>query len=192
VAILMLIEFPGSSTDDYERLNREMGIDPDHLPDGLTSHVAGPTDEGLLIADTWESEDALNRFFEERVGPAMAKVGIAPGEPRVFPVHNHIRQGSGTDAGVIVVIESEGFSPADYDRVTAGMDAHAGDGSGHPAVSHVAAVSDDGMVFVDVWDSPESMGAFFEAQVNPATEAAGADLGAAGPRFVPVHNRFAA
>jgi hypothetical protein len=192
MAILMLIEFPGASTDDYDGLNREMGIDPHHLPDGLISHVVGPTDQGLLIADTWESEDALDKFFEQRVGPAMAKAGVAAGEPRVFPVHNHIRQGSGTDAGVIVVIESDGFSPDDYDNVTAEMPAHAGDGSNHPAVSHVAAVSDGGMVFVDVWDSPESVGGFFEEQVGPATAAAGADLGAAEPRFVPVHNRFAA
>jgi hypothetical protein len=115
----------------------------------------------------------------------MAKTGVTAGEPRVFPVHNHIRQGSGTDAGVIVFIESEGFSPDDYDRVTAEMPAHAGDGSGHPAVSHVAAVSDDGMVFVDVWDSPESVGGFFEEQVNPATAATGTDLGSAGRASCP-------
>jgi hypothetical protein len=192
MAILMMVEMHGVTTDDYDQLNRSLGIDPDNLPDGLLSHVAGPTDDGLLIADTWESQAALDRFFEERVGPGMQQAGLPAAEPRVFPVHNEIRQGSGTDAGVIVVIESEGFSPADYDRVTAEMDAHAGDGSSHPAVSHVAAVSDDGMVFVDVWDSPESVGDFFEEQVNPATEAAGADLGAAAPRFVPVHNRFAA
>ncbi len=192
MAILMLIEFPGASTDDYDALNREMGIDPDHLPDGLTSHVVGRTEEGLLIADTWESEEALNRFFEQRVGPAMAKLGLPGGEPRVLPVHNHIRQGSGTDAGVIVIIESDGFSPADYDSVTAEMDAHAGDGSSHPAVSHIAAVSDDGMVFVDVWDSPESVGRFVEEQIGPAQVASGTDLGPVEPRVVPVHNRFAA
>ena len=47
------------------------------------------------------------------------------------------------------------------------------------------------MVFVDVWDSPESVGDFFEENVNPATAATGTDLGSAEPKFVPVHNRFA-
>jgi hypothetical protein len=91
-----------------------------------------------------------------------------------------------------VVIESDGFRPGDYDSVTAEMDAHAGDGSNHPAVSHIAAVSDDGMVFVDVWDSPESVGKFVEEQIGPATAATGTDLGQVEPRFVPVHNRFSA
>ena len=170
-----------------------MGINPDALPEGLISHVAGPTDSGMLVVDVWESPEALERFAKERLGPVLAELGAPAGtEPRVFPVHNHIRQGSGTDAGVIVVIESDGFGPDDYDHVTAEMDAHAGDGSSHPAVSHIAAVSDDGMVFVDVWDSPESVGAFFEEQIGPATAATGTDLGEVEPRFVPVHNRFAA
>ena len=71
------------------------------------------------------------------------------------------------------------------------MDAHAGDGSGHPAVSHIAAITDDGMVFVDIWDSPESAGRFVDEKVGPAADDVGTDFGDMQPRFVPVHNRFA-
>jgi hypothetical protein len=193
MAVMMMTELQGASPEMYDGVNERMGVNPAALPEGLISHVAGPVDDGMLVVDVWESPQAFERFVNERLGPVLADLGAPRGpEPRLLPVHNHIRQGSGTDAGVIVVIESDGFGPDDYDRVTAAMEAHAGDGSSHPAVSHVAAVSDDGMVFVDVWDSPESVGSFVEKQIAPATVATGTDLGPVEPRFVPVHNRFAA
>jgi len=77
-----------------------------------------------------------------------------------------------------------------YDDVTSRMPAHEGDGSGHPAVTHIAALTDDGMVFVDVWDSPESAQSFFESQLAPAAD--GVDMGPIEPKVVPVHNSFAA
>ena len=145
-----------------------------------------------MIVDVWESEQDLQRFFEQQAGPAMAQVGVEPAQPRIHPVHNHIPEGSGRHAATLLLIESEGFGPDDYDAVTGHMDAHAGDGSGHPAVTHIAAVTEDGMVFVDIWDSPESQQRFLEEQVGPASEKAGAGLGDVEPRAVPVHNRFVA
>jgi hypothetical protein len=136
----------------------------------------------------WESEEDLNRFVTEQVGPAMQQVGAPQAEPRVLPVHNLIRQGAGTNPGVILIIDSDGFTPDDYDGVTGKMEAHRGDGSNHPAVSHVAALTDNGMVFVDVWDSPESFGRFAEEQLGPA--AAGVSIPPMEPRFVPLHKRI--
>ena len=187
MAILMKVEGAGATTDQYDQLNKAMGIDADNLPEGLVSHVAGPTDDGLLIVDVWESQEALQRFLEDRVGPAMQQVGIAPAEPHVLPVHKQL-QGSGRNAGVIVLIKAESFDPAAYDQLTAGMESHRGDGSNHPAVSHVAAVADRGMVFVDVWGSPEEFGAFAEKELASAADA----IGPMETRFVPVHNHSVA
>jgi hypothetical protein len=194
MAVLMILELDGATTDDYDKINEAMGIDQDNLPDGLVSHAVGPTEDGggLLIVDVWETEEQLEHFVQNRVGPAMAKAGVeSQAEPRVHPVHNHI-QGSGQEGNVILLIEAEGFQPEHYDATTAGMDAHQGDGSNHPAVAHIAAITDDGMVFVDIWDSGESAGKFVEEQVTPAAAGAGADLGQVEPRVVPVHNRFVA
>jgi hypothetical protein len=187
MAILMIAEFNGVTTGDYDELNRTLGIDADHPPDGLISHAAGPTDDGLLIVDTWESEEALNHFFAERVGPAMKQMGMAEQpQPRVHPVHNQIVQGAGRKAGTILLIEAEGFDADAYDRLTVGMDAHSGDGSNHPAVSHVAAVADRGMVIVDVWESPEEFGRFAEHELASAQD----QIGPMEPRFVQLHNRL--
>jgi hypothetical protein len=190
MAILMVLELPGATVEQYDKVHEVMADSGGADAEGLVSHVAGPTDDGLLIIDVSESEDAMNRFVGEQVAPAMEEVGVPQARPRIFPVHNLIRKGRGQQAGVILIIESDSFGSDDYDRVTAKMDANAGDGSNHPAVSHVAGVCDGGMVFVDVWESPEAFGRFAEQELGPASASAGADLGPVEPRFVPVHNRM--
>ena len=188
MAILMVLDAPGMSTETYDELNNSMGIHSDaDAPAGLISHTCGVDEAGVVVADVWESEEALNRFFAERLGAALAQAGAADHQPRIMPVHNLIRQGAGTDAGVLLVWEAESFSPEEYDALTANMSAHSGDGSTHPAVSHVAATTDGGMVFSDVWDSPESAGKFVESEIAPA---AGGNLPDGAPRFARVHNRM--
>lgn len=194
MAIMMILELDDATTDDYDALNEAIGIDDDNLPQGLIAHAAGPSDEGgLLIVDVWESAEDLDRFFEEHAGPAMEKVGVSPGQPRVHQVHNHIPAGSGIHPNVIILIESEELGPEDYDAVTGELDAHAGDGSGHPAVTHIAALRDDGsMVFADIWESPEAAAVFVEEHVAPAAASTGKELGELQTRVVPVHNRWTA
>ncbi len=189
MAVLMVLEVPGATPDIYRRVNEAMGIHGDEdAPDGLISHTAGQTDDGILVADVWESEEQLGRFFEERVRSAFAEAGMPEAQPRILPVHNLIAQGAGATAGTIMIAEVEGLGPDAYDRLIAGMDAHLVDGSRHPAVSHAAAASDRGMLVVDVWESPEAFGRFAEEQIGPAGAAAG--LGPIEPRFVPVINRM--
>lgn len=188
MAILMVLDAPGMSTETYDQINSSMGIHGDEdAPAGLISHTCGVDDAGIVVADVWESEDALNRFFEDRLGAALAQAGAADSQPLIMPVHNVIRKGAGTHAGVLLIWDADGFTPDGYDAITANMDAHAGDGSNHPGVSHAAAVRDGGMVFSDVWDSTESAGRFVETHIAPA---AGGELPAGEPRFARVHNRM--
>ena len=190
MAILMLLDLDGATVEQYEQANESMGIRGDaDAPDGLVSHVCAVGESGLIIADVWESQEVLDRFFESRLAGALQEAGVQHGQPRILPVHNTIAEGAGTEAGVLMIIESGEFGPDLYDRLTERMPAHAGDGSAHPAVSHVAALAGDGgMVFVDVWDSPESFGRFAGEAIAPAAE--GEDVPALEPRFASVHNRL--
>ena len=93
MAIIMMLELPGVTTDQFDQVNDILGIHRDEdLPDGLISHVAGATGNGFLVVDVWESEEALGRFFEERVAGAMAQVGLQLAEPRIVPVHRQLRR----------------------------------------------------------------------------------------------------
>jgi hypothetical protein len=185
MAVLMMLEVPGGTLEQYERANELMGITgDDDAPTGLVSHVAAVTEDGIVIADVWESEAALDSFFEDRAGAALAEAGMPKAQPRIAQVHNHIPQGAGTDAGVLVYLEIDELTPDQYDQMLGAMDAA---DENHPAVSHVAAVTEDGGFLVaDVWESPEAFAEFAEKQIAPAGESVG--MGPVEPSFAKVHN----
>jgi heme-degrading monooxygenase HmoA len=64
---------PGGGTEMYDKVNEKMGITEDP-PAGLILHSASRTDEGILIVDVWESQEAFDRFSEERLMPAIREV----------------------------------------------------------------------------------------------------------------------
>jgi heme-degrading monooxygenase HmoA len=187
--VLTMIDMPGVTVEQYERVNELMGIgDGDKAPKGLIEHVAGADENGMTVVDVWESEEALRAFVEGRLRPALAAAGIEPSDegPRVHPIHNRL-DGAGSEPGVMVLIEVDDQGRQAYEKMITTMDAHAGDGSNHPSVSHTAARTDDGgLLVVDVWESPDAFGKFAEEEIGPAGAEAG--LGPIEPRMVPVHN----
>ena len=190
MSVLVVAGIPGATVEQYEAVSRALGFrEPEfETPAGLISHTAGVDEDGLLIVDVWESAEDFQRFMA-RAAPTMQELDVPPMEPRVLPVHNS-RPGRGEHAGVIVLIETPGFGPQEYDEVIRHMEAHAGDGTNHPAVSHTAASGDEGLVVVDVWESPEAFGRFAETELGPSAAKAGHDLSGVQPRFVPVHYRL--
>jgi hypothetical protein len=52
--------------------------------DGLVLHVAGPSTHGIHSIDVWDSKEQADRFFAERIMPAMAALGIPGGPPLSF------------------------------------------------------------------------------------------------------------
>ena len=55
----------------YEQIRAELGLEP---PPGLITHLVLQMDSGLRYLDVWESKEACDRFFEERVHPAVDRV----------------------------------------------------------------------------------------------------------------------
>jgi hypothetical protein len=190
MSVLMVMEVPGATTEQYDRANEIMGIRSDaDAPEGLVQHVAASDGSSLLIVDVWDSEPTLALFVADRLAPALAEAGLkAEGEARRLPVHNTLT-GRGTEAGVLMLIEIEDLGPDAYDQMASNMPAHTGDTSQGPWVSHTAAVTEGGgMLVADVWESPEAFGRFAEEQIGPAGAAVG--LGQIEPRIIPVHNRI--
>ncbi len=58
-------------------------------PPGLLTHHAGPTENGFCVIETWESPEALQRFFEDRLGDALQAAGIQV-QPRRFEIINSL------------------------------------------------------------------------------------------------------
>jgi hypothetical protein len=93
MAIVVVIEFPNASIEDYEKVFEAAG-------DGLTNqpkrlhHICYRTgDRGFTIVNVWEDEAAFGAFGEV-IGPALAQVGLE-GNPQVFPLEEYIGAGGG-------------------------------------------------------------------------------------------------
>lgn len=57
--------------ENYERIAAALGDDP---TDGLIVHAAGPTESGFRIIEVWESQEAWERFRNERLRPTVRSV----------------------------------------------------------------------------------------------------------------------
>ena len=83
-----------SSWDHYERVTTSLVESP---PVGLIAHVAGPTDDGVRIIEIWDTEDAWERFRDERQAAAIAAIEpSARPEPTFRALHarqTHFRPG---------------------------------------------------------------------------------------------------
>jgi hypothetical protein len=79
VSVMVIIEAPGVTVEQYDQVNEAMGVSRVADAPGLISHVAGETDDGLLAVDIWESAEAFEGFVEGRLMPAFQQAGV-PGD----------------------------------------------------------------------------------------------------------------
>ena len=87
--ILMVHEVSGGTIAQYDQVIRELEAGGNGNPLGRLSHVAAPTEDGYLVVDAWESQEALDRFAQT-LGPLLERAGGPAPPPRVYPVHNAI------------------------------------------------------------------------------------------------------
>lgn len=75
----------------------------------------------------------------------------------------------------ILLLEFRGVGADDYQRVNAilGVDMAAGTGMPPGLAVHTGAASADGLVVLEVWDSQEDAGRFFESRLGAALDQAG-------------------
>jgi hypothetical protein len=81
MAVMLLMKWDDVSPEQYDRVIEELDIDNDPAHGGLL-HLAGNDDGGLRVTDIWESQEQFERFAQERMMPAVQKVGI-DGQPEV-------------------------------------------------------------------------------------------------------------
>jgi hypothetical protein len=98
MATVMLLHWPETTLDQYDQVRERVQWDSD-VPNGVKLHISGSADDGLHILDVWESEEAFNAFFEQRIMPAVQEVGIQ-GQPDVkfYPLHGVFVPALGMDA----------------------------------------------------------------------------------------------
>jgi hypothetical protein len=97
MAIAFLMEAPGDAHPGaYDAVNEKMAIDSSPPP-GLIIHTAGHAENGSWrIFDVWESQEALDKFNEERLMPALREVigdqaDAQPPVSEIYELYNVMR-----------------------------------------------------------------------------------------------------
>lgn len=90
MAIAMILEFPGGTQEQFEQVmvNLQLGAEG---PAGQLFHVDGPIEGGWRVVDVWESQEAADTFFQEKLGRAMQQAGLTIPHPQVWPVHTMLK-----------------------------------------------------------------------------------------------------
>ncbi len=95
MAIGVILDFNGTTLEQYDAVVQKMGFTTGGPggPGGI-SHCCTKTDTGIRVIDVWESQEAFERFAQEKIGPLTADVGItSPPKVTFFDVHNYLTAG---------------------------------------------------------------------------------------------------
>ena len=76
MAVIAHVVLKGVTKEQYDQVRAEVGWVADR-PTGGLAHLAWWEGEDNHNIDAWESEAAFQAFGEQRLGPAMARLGIA-------------------------------------------------------------------------------------------------------------------
>jgi hypothetical protein len=85
--IVMNMQWDNVTVEQYEQVRKDVNWEGNR-PAGALFHVASFTSGGLRVTDLWESPEAFARFTEQRLMPAVQKLGIkSPPRVEITPVH---------------------------------------------------------------------------------------------------------
>jgi heme-degrading monooxygenase HmoA len=87
MAVGLLFDGVGTSAEQYYQVFNEVTDNGTQTADGLISHHAGPTEGGFCVIEVWESQEAVQRFFEDRLGKALAAANMNV-QPKLFEIVN--------------------------------------------------------------------------------------------------------
>lgn len=77
---VLVLEFKGVNAAQYREVNAILGLDTvtgeGDWPAGMTSHTGAASEDGLLVVEVWESQEAQAAFMGSRLGPALGQVGL--------------------------------------------------------------------------------------------------------------------
>ena len=86
MAIGAIYQGAGFTEAQYNQVH-QLVTPSNQAPSGLIYHAAGPSENGFCVVEVWESQEALQRFFEQQLGKALQDAGINV-QPVFFQVAN--------------------------------------------------------------------------------------------------------
>lgn len=90
MAIGIIFEAAGVTQAQYEQA-RDQAAPGNQPPPGMLYHAAGPIEGGFCVVEVWESQEAAQRFLDEKLGQALQAANIQP-QAKFFQVINTMQQ----------------------------------------------------------------------------------------------------
>ena len=89
MAICQIFDNPELDEARWDQLSEHVRATGPVLPEGARLLIAGPADAGWRVITVWDSEEARERFFAERLTPAYEQAGLSLENVKrtVFDVH---------------------------------------------------------------------------------------------------------
>ena len=86
-AVGLIMTFPGVTEEQYYTVLEQLNLGG-RMPHGGIFHAAGPIEGGWRVVDVWESEEAFDTFFRERLEQAMRNAGMPRPEVETWQVNS--------------------------------------------------------------------------------------------------------
>ena len=77
MAICLIVENAEQSREDAERVLAHVRSTGPVPPEGARLMLAGPASPGWRVISVWDSPEALERFFADRLRPAYEEAGLS-------------------------------------------------------------------------------------------------------------------
>ena len=90
MAVAVLLEFPGVTREQYERVMADLHLDGHPAP-GNNFHAAGPTEGGWWALDVWDSPERMQEYFAQELGAVLQRHGLPAVQPRMLEVSNLLK-----------------------------------------------------------------------------------------------------
>jgi hypothetical protein len=91
--VSVLVRFaPASLTaEQYDDVVAKLAADGVSPAEGLDYEICFGSGDNFRVSLVWDSQEKFDAFGA-RLGPILAELGIDPGEPEIFEVHNIIKR----------------------------------------------------------------------------------------------------
>ena len=87
MAVAMFVRFPQLAPRRYDELIVDLELDA-NAPVGQVLHVAAEGEDAIECCDVWRTSEAAVAFLEQRLRPALLRMGAEAPEVSLVPLHN--------------------------------------------------------------------------------------------------------
>jgi quinol monooxygenase YgiN len=87
MAVGLFFNGVGVTQEQYQQVFNQVTNNGTTREPGMLTHHAGPSADGFCVIETWASQEALEHFFRDKLGQALAAANISV-QPTTFEVSN--------------------------------------------------------------------------------------------------------